>query len=252
MPEPILIDLHCHLLPGIDDGSPDEETTLALMRKEEADGVRAVMFTPHFYYERMRLDSFVANRKAAYATTVAACKREHVRVAGKCGAEVHFSPALPSLDLSKLCFAGTHYILVELPTNVHPAGVEETLYGIMQQGYTPILAHVERFPYIAENPTLLYNWVTMGCLAQVNTHAFLHNGNTSKLVEKYIKWNLVHLLCTDAHNMKTRRPNLQRAHAALTPQLSRYFMRNGEAVFFDKTVRVPDPIEPKKFLGMWR
>ena len=58
MSDPILIDLHCHLLPGIDDGASNKNATVDLMRKEEADGVRAVMFTPHFYYERMGLDSF--------------------------------------------------------------------------------------------------------------------------------------------------------------------------------------------------
>ena len=227
MSDPILIDLHCHLLPGIDDGASNENATVDLMRKEEADGVRAVMFTPHFYYERMGLDSFAENRKAAYSVAVKACQREGIRVAAKCGAEVHFTPALPFLDLSKLCFTGTHYILVELPTNVHPAGIEETLYSILQRGYTPILAHVERFPYVTKNPALLYNWVSMGCLAQVNANAFLRGGETAKAVHRYVKWNLIHLMASDAHSIKRRPPNLKDGHAALPTDLSEYFMRNG-------------------------
>ena len=252
MSDPILIDLHCHLLPGIDDGASDENATVDLMRKEEADGVRAVMFTPHFYYERMGLDSFAENRKAAYSVAVKACQREGIRVAAKCGAEVHFTPALPFLDLSTLCFAGTHYILVELPTNVHPAGIEETLYSILQRGYTPILAHVERFPYVTENPALLYNWVSMGCLAQVNANAFLRGGETAKAVHRYVKWNLVHLMASDAHSIKRRPPNLKDGHAALPANLSEYFMRNGEAVFFDREPSLPEPIEPKKLFGLWK
>lgn len=252
MSEPILVDLHCHLLPGIDDGAANENAAVDLMRKEEADGVHAVMFTPHFYYERMGLDSFVANRKAAYTLTANACRREGIRVAGKLGAEVHFTPALPFLDLSKLCFSGTRYILVEFPTTVHAAGIEETLYAILQRGYTPILAHVERFPYISENPTLLYNWVTMGCLAQVNASGFLRGGETAKLMQRYLHWNLIHLLASDAHSIKRRPPNLKDVHAMLPQDVSAYFMRNGEAVFFDREPFIPEPIEPKKIFGLWK
>ena len=151
-----LVELHCHILPGIDDGARDLDMSMSLMRREVSDGVVGVVFTPHFHYERITVEKFVELRKAAFRQVAAAVRTEGLRVAGKLGAEVYYSTALPSLDLSKLAFADTSYILIEFPTTIQPPGIDETLFAIRAQGYTPILAHVERYPFIAEDPTLLY------------------------------------------------------------------------------------------------
>lgn len=249
--EPILIDLHCHLLPGIDDGAKNLDITLELLRREQADDVRAVMFTPHFYYERISLERFAANRREAYRKTAQAARENGLQIAAKLGAEVYFTTALPSLDLRTLAFAGTNYLLMELPTTHHPAGIEETLFGIQQQGYTPILAHVERYPYVTEDPTLLYQWVNAGALAQINAASLLRGGQAAKVLHKYIQWNLVHLLCSDAHSLDHRPPNLRAAHNILAPAVSRRFMLNGEAVFWGKEVRAPEPKQPRYRLGQW-
>ena len=158
-----LVELHCHILPGIDDGARDLDMSMSLMRREVSDGVVGVVFTPHFHYERITVEKFVELRKAAFRQVAAAVRTEGLRVAGKLGAEVYYSTALPSLDLSKLAFADTSYILIEFPTTIQPPGIDETLFAIRAQGYTPILAHVERYPFVAEDPTLLYNWVN-ACL----------------------------------------------------------------------------------------
>ena len=154
-----LVELHCHILPGIDDGAKDLDMSMSLIRKELQDGAAGIVFTPHFHYERISVEQFTARRKAAFLQVSAACKAEGLRLAGKMGAEVFYSTALPSLDLRQLAFAGSNYILIEFPTTMHPPGIDETLYAIRAQGYTPILAHVERYPFVTEDPTLLYNWV---------------------------------------------------------------------------------------------
>lgn len=153
-----LVELHCHILPGIDDGAKDLDMSMSLIRKELQDGAVGIVFTPHFHYERISVEQFTARRKAAFLQVSAACRAEGLRLAGKMGAEVFYSPALPSLDLRQLAFAGSNYILIEFPTTMHPPGIDETLYAIRAQGYTPILAHVERYPFVTEDPTLLYNW----------------------------------------------------------------------------------------------
>lgn len=248
---PLLIDPHCHLLPGIDDGSRNMETTLALLRKEQEDGVQAVVFTPHFYYERMTLESFAANRQAAYRATAAACKQAGLRVAGRLGAEVYFSPGLLSLDLRQLAFAGTNYLLVELPTTFQPGGIGEVLFAIQQRGFTPVLAHVERYPYVTEDPTLLYQWVSAGALAQINASSLIRSGQTAKMLQKYIRWNLVHLLASDAHSVDHRPPNLKDGYKTLPPQAARRFMKNGEQVFWGNPLVPPEPVEPQYRFGQW-
>ena len=120
---------------------------MSLIQKEMEDGVVGIVFTPHFHYERITLDAFVQQRKMAYRSVVAQLAERKLPLAVKLGAEVYFTTALASLDLSKLAFAGSRYILIEFPTSIHPGGIEDTLFAVQNRGYTPILAHVERYPY---------------------------------------------------------------------------------------------------------
>lgn len=251
MREPILADLHCHILPGIDDGAKDEEMTLALLRMEEADNVQGIVFTPHFHYERISVQEFVENRKKAYRQTAELCKREGIRIAARMGAEVYYTPALPFLNLRSLCFAGTHFILIEFPTTHQPSGIEDTLYAVMQQGYTPILAHVERYPYVTEDPQILYNWVSMGALAQINASGLIRGGHTAKLLERYIGWNLVHLLSTDAHHPSHRPAQLKAAYDKLPKDVAMYFKENGQSVFLGEEPDILEPRLPRYRLGRW-
>lgn len=246
-----LIDLHCHLLPGIDDGAKNLDISIELLQRQQADGVAAVMFTPHFYYERKGIEKFLKDRQQAYRSIAQAAKERGIRVAAKLGAEVFFTPALPTLDLSALAFAGTNYILIELPTTHHPSGIEETLFEIQQQGYTPILAHVERYPYVTEDPSLLYQWVEAGALAHINAAGLIRGGHTTRLVQRYIRWGLVHLLCSDAHSLQHRPPNLAQGYAALPPEMAAQFKRNALAVFMGREVDIPEPKEPRYRLGQW-
>ena len=180
-----------------------------------------------------------------------AARENGLPLAAKMGAEVYFTTALPSLDLSVLAFAKSNYILIEFPTTCHPAGIDETLYGVRQRGYTPILAHVERYPFVAEDPTLLYNWVSEGCLAQINASGLLREGRTAHWLQKLLDWNLVHLLCTDAHSMDTRPPNLAAGYSKLPSPIARRLRRNGIEVYLGNDLVPPEPTKPKYRFGHW-
>ena len=95
-----LVDLHCHILPGIDDGAKNLDVSMSLIQKEMEDGVVGIVFTPHFHYERITLDAFVQQRKMAYRSVVAQLAERKLPLAVKLGAEVYFTTALASLDLS--------------------------------------------------------------------------------------------------------------------------------------------------------
>lgn len=246
-----LIDLHCHILPGIDDGAKDVDHSMQLLQQELNSGVVGICFTPHFYYERMTIDEFLAKRHHAFSLLKPQLKAAGINMAFKTGAEVYFSPALPSLNLKKLAMYGTPYLLLELPTTYHPSGIEDVLFGIQQQGYTPILAHVERYPYVCENPSLLYEWVSSGALAQINASGLIRKGHTAKLLEKLIGWNLVHLLCTDAHHPEKRPAQLKSGYDTLPAKTQAYFQKNSIDVFLGNEVQQKDPIEPRFRFGRW-
>lgn len=246
-----LIDLHCHILPGIDDGAKNVDVSMQLLQQEANSGVVGVCFTPHFYYERMSIEEFLANRHQAFSLLKGPIKESRFKMAFKTGAEVYFTPALPSLDLKKLAFYGTNYLLIELPTTFHPSGIEDLLYEIQQQGFIPILAHVERYPYVCENPTLLYDWFSGGALAQINTSGLIRKGHTAKLLEKLINWNLVHLLSTDAHHPEKRPAQLKAGFDTLPVKVQSYFQKNAVDVFLGNDIHQKEPVKPRYRFGHW-
>lgn len=248
-----LFDLHCHILPRIDDGAKNVGASMELLRQEIEGGAAGVCLTPHFHYERTTVEEFDSKRQSAFRTLAEQVEKEQLNISLKMGAEVYYTPALPSLDLKKLAFEGSDYILIEFPTTHHPTGIEDTLFEIEQMGYTPILAHIERYPFVAEDPTILYNWVQGGAIAQVNAASLVRGGRTAARIKKYIKWNLVHLIGSDAHSPDRRPVNLHEGMKALPEKMSARFKQNAADVFSGEPLSESlEPVEPKFRFGNWR
>ena len=202
-----MTDLHCHILPGMDDGAKDTAVSLELLRREYEDGVRNIAFTSHFNSERTTVDAFTAKRQAAFEQLTAALEGQPMQFDFKLGAEVFFSPGLCELDTRALCMGDTAYLLLEFPTTHKPHFIRQTLYNLQQQGIVPLIAHIERYPYVLEDPTLLYDWVAAGAYAQINAGALLEPKLCKKLC-KFIQWGLVHVISTDTHSPDKRPPRM--------------------------------------------
>lgn len=251
-----MVDLHCHILPGIDDGAKSVEESIALINAEKRQRVKAVMFTPHFNFERTDIQSFCKARDRSIEILTSSQEFIDSEMSVKTGAEVYFSVRLNDEDLDPLCFSGTNYILIELPVTARPYGLTHTLRALLNKGYIPILAHVERYPYFAEDPTVLYDLVMQGCLAQTNAGAVLKNTEKSSIAMKYIKWELVQVISSDCHNMQKRPPNLKQAFAVienkLGSQYTQWLVKNSIDIFNGRYVDLPVVKKPKKFFGVWR
>ena len=128
-----MTDLHCHILPGIDDGAKDTAVSLELLRREYEDGVRNIAFTSHFNSERTTVEAFTAKRQAAFEQLTAALEGQPMQFDFKLGAEVFFSPGLCELDTRALCMGDTAYLLLEFPTTHKPHFIRQTLYQLQQQ-----------------------------------------------------------------------------------------------------------------------
>lgn len=250
-----MVDLHCHILPGIDDGAKSADESLELINAEKRQRVKSIVFTPHFNFERTDIKSFCERRQRSLDALTARQELADSGISVKTGAEVFFSVQLNNEDLDPLCFEGTSYILVELPVNVRPYGLTHTLRAMLNRGYIPILAHVERYPYIASDPTVLYDLVSEGCLAQINGGALIKDSEKSAVAIKYLKWELAQLISSDCHNMQKRQPNLKKALAAVENKLGRQYaewlIKNGEDVFGGRYVDIPVVKKPRKILGRW-
>lgn len=247
-----MIDLHCHILPGIDDGAKNTEISLELLREQKRQGVQAITFTPHFHCNRIELDRFLAARQHSYEKLMAAMPEDKFGMKYKLGAEIFFSTKLNEIDLDPLCFTDSRYLLIEFPTNEKPYGLRHTIIDIMNRGYNPILAHVERYPFFTEDPLMLYDLIEKGCIAQVNAGAVLDN---DKMAIKYIKWGMAQLICTDTHNLKNRVPNLRDGFKAVKKKFGEdyvdWYEKNARDVFKGRYIDLTTPQRPKKILGMW-
>ena len=104
---------------------------------------------------------------------------------------------------------------------------------------------------MTEDPTLLYNWVSEGCLAQINASGLVREGRTAHWLLKLLEWNLVHLLCTDCHSIDTRPPNLKAGYSKLPTPIARRLRRNSIEVYLGNELVPPEPTKPQYRFGLW-
>lgn len=140
------IDFHSHILPGADHGSDSLKTSLAQLSFAKAAGVDTVVATPHFYPAHDTMGEFLSRREETSAELAANKPVDSPRIA--LGSEVHLCAGLDHMDgLDQLCIAGTNVILLELPFRHWNDAVMETVLAIQDSGeFTPVLAHVDRYP----------------------------------------------------------------------------------------------------------
>lgn len=248
-----MTDLHCHILPGMDDGAKDVSESLMLLRREYEDGVRNIALTSHFNSKRISVEDFLEQRSCAFEKLREALKDEDMQFEFKLGAEVFFTPELCDLNANTLCMGDTSFILIEFPTTHRPHFIRETFRSLNEQGIYPIIAHVERYPFMMDNPQFLYELVAAGAYTQINAGALLKKSMTKQLLN-LIKWDLVHVISTDAHSLDKRPPQMAAAMKLIASKLGKdaaeQIRINGEGLFHDQELDCV-PHCPKKFLGRW-
>jgi protein-tyrosine phosphatase len=214
----VYTDLHCHMLPGIDDGAKDLDQALAMARLALADGIRTALMTPH------HLNGVYVNRSADVQAAVAAFRKallaEGIGLKILPGSELHLVPELPGeLASGQALTLGNHgrAALVELPVHTVPMGVEHILEQILDQGVVPIIAHPERNTQLRREPERLEEWVAMGCLAQITAQSCtgLFGPQVQAASQKLISRGLIHIAASDAHRDRRRVPELSAGEAQI-------------------------------------
>ena len=228
----MLSDLHCHILPGIDDGARDDNMSGALLASEEAQSVRQIIFTPHFYADRMEPEAFTEARDQAFGRMKGTI--DALGLSAMKGAEVRMQEKLLSMDLSGLRMGNTHYILLEWPFSSYPFWGEVIVYKLLDAGIRPLFAHIERYEYFFRNEENLEYFRNLGCLFQVNADTVLN--------PKQIKDGYLHIVASDAHNTGGRPSNLKKAmdciSAHLGEEATRWLNRNADDLFHDREVKI--------------
>ena len=202
-----MIDLHCHILPGIDDGAEDISEAKAMLAMQQTSGVERLCLTPHFYPEDKSIETFLTERNRALealCATLAPEEKAHIRL----GAEVRYCEQLLSLDLRKLTLGDSVYLLLELPGLRYPTYAVQIMEELLDRGLIPILAHVERYTYFREEPELLKRLIDLGALALVSVQALFDKKDKNFSVA-CLQHGLAQIVASDAHNITTRKPCME-------------------------------------------
>jgi protein-tyrosine phosphatase len=212
-----LIDLHCHLLPEVDDGAVDLKTSLAMARMSVAEGVKVIACTPHI------LPGVYDNTGPDIRHRVQRLQLELNATGINCrlvpGCDAHISPDLVSKLKSgrALTLNDSRYVLVEPPHHVLPPNIDRLFFDLLAAGYVPVLTHPERMSWVDRNEELLNRLVLSGVWMQMTAGAII-GGFGEKVKRQAVKMlhrAMIHIVASDAHNTANRPPVMGEAFRAL-------------------------------------
>ena len=212
-----MTDFHAHLLPGMDDGSDGIETSLAMLEAWREQGIGRVCATPHFYAERTTPERFLRRRAAAGEALLAAMGGD----AGPkllFGAEVRFFDGIGAAEaLPSLCLEGSDLMLLEMPFTRWTDRMLSEVAELRRRDILPVAAHLER--YMAFNSAAtIRRFLDMDVLIQCNAEFFLSRRTAGKAL-RMLREERIHFLGSDAHNLRSRAPNMGAALALIERKL---------------------------------
>lgn len=254
-----MIDIHSHILPGIDDGAQTIEDSIKMAKTAVNEGITTIIATPHHKNNQF------TNLKSSILTKVndlnTVLKQENIPLTVLPGQEVRiYGEVLEDYYKEEiLTLNHTKYLFIEFPSSSVPRYAERLLYELQTEGIIPIIVHPERNKELQEKPELLYQLVKNGALTQVTASsvAGYFGKNVKKFSEQLIEHNLTHFVASDAHNVHNRSFKMMEGLDVIEENFGVdyifLFKENGELLLEDKNIikEIPERIQRKKFLGIF-
>lgn len=228
-----MIDIHTHLLPNVDDGSPDIKTSIELIKDEINQGVTDIFVTPHYFKNRGYLSPVEENVKI-FEDLKNEVKKQNLNVNLYLGTEIYYnSHTLKDLEKGYTKPLGDSlYVLVEFSLFEEDEDIPDAINNLTAKGYIPIIAHPERYPYLGEIKHYSY-LKNMGAKIQINASAI--NGKYGRKIKKFviqlIKNDLVDFVASDCHDFRVS--NLGMAYEVIEKTFSR---EKAEAIFNNSAI----------------
>jgi protein-tyrosine phosphatase len=212
-----LIDIHSHILPGIDDGAETEKESIAMAKRAVEEGVRQIIATPHhlnrtYENDRTTVLKHVDVINALFQSNdipLTVLPGQEIRIYGEMLEDYEHGEIIPLND--------SKYILIEFPADSVPHYTGQLFYDVQIAGFVPVIAHPERNRELMQNPRKLYDLVRNGALSQITAASVV--GKFGRQIEKFsnelLTANLVHFIASDVHNTTTRKSYLREAYETI-------------------------------------
>jgi protein-tyrosine phosphatase len=250
----VLTDIHCHILPGIDDGAKDADASGALLLSEKQQGISQIIFTPHYYADEISVEGYIKRRQDALDRMQNSLGRMGLKTA--LGAEVRMQEELVGMDMRPLRMGDTSYLLLEFPflSGTYPLWGEMIVEQLLDQGIRPLFAHIDRYEYFMNDREKLDHFREMGCIFQVNADSVVSRHRSPAVLE-LMKAGYVHMLGSDAHSVEKRPVNLKsaldRVEKKLGSGMAAFLRGNADAVFRGEAVDPMGKPPRKKLFGIF-
>ncbi len=240
-----MIDVHSHIVYGVDDGAATLEESLRMMGEASRAGIQVIVATPHFHkgvYESDRIVDIYQRLEI---------KAADYNLKLLPGYEVFLNPLDPDFagKDSKLTINGTKYLLGEFPFNAVPSYVLEAIYKLQVNGITPIIAHPERNKCFIKDLGLLQDMVYRGCLVQIDAASLLgvYGVHAKRFSKKLIKSRMAHFVASDAHYPEDYADWYPKAHEKVRrwageEYAETVFNRNADMIFQSSKEYVPEVV----------
>lgn len=253
-----MIDIHCHILPNVDDGSESLEESIAMAKIAESEGITKIVNTSHCHFDfkykkgnelKLELEKF--NQ---------ALKEENINIEVLLGNELYYTSDLIERfdELDFFSMNNSKYILMEFSPINFPKNIEDVIYEIKIRGYIPIIAHAERYKQVQEDVNIVLDCIKEGALIQVNSSSILgKNGEKAEdTSKKLLDNNMVHFVATDAHSSNRRRPLIKDSYNYILKNYGKevsekLFIENPTAVIENRDISILNPTkyeEKRSFL----
>ena len=254
-----MIDIHTHILPGVDDGAKMEEDCLEMAKVAVEEGIHTIVATPH--HKNGRYENEAASIRKQVDILQGLMNQENIPLTILAGQEVRINgDLLTDYEQGRILpINETNYILIEFPSSQIPQYTKKMLYDLQVAGLTPIIVHPERNKEILERPEKLYHFVREGALTQITASSIIgkFGKQIQKVSQQFIEGNLVHFIASDAHNTTSRGFYLREAYQEIKDMfgwdMHYMLMENSQLLVDGMYVNRMEPSMPKKkkFLGFF-
>ena len=208
------VDIHCHILPGVDDGSQTPEETIAMLQKAWDEGIQIMVATPHYHKQRGKNDIELIKKQLLLTRKLA--KEVHPKMQICLGMEIYYGEDVPELlkEGRVVSIRKSRYILVEFSPGDEFQYILNAVRKLQMSGHTVIIAHIERYNCLRKDISNVEYLREMGAYLQVNTGSITgsYGRSVKKFLREVLKAHLVQLVGTDAHGSERRTPKMQEAY----------------------------------------